>query len=78
MYRRGDAGLSHKNSLSSSKNILNKWYREKDGIETSYDKEGNYDSGWIRLQKQLEKERAAKRPNNEELGFENKQKRLKL
>ena len=60
LYRKGDPGHSHKNSQSLSKNILNKWYREKDGIETTYDKEGNYDSGWIRLQKQLDKERTNK------------------
>ena len=27
-------------------NILNKWFREKNDIKTSYDKDGDFDKGW--------------------------------
>lgn len=32
IYRKGNAGQSHKECQALAKSILNKWYREKDGI----------------------------------------------
>jgi len=78
IYRRGDPGLSHKDSQALSKNILNKWYREKDGIQTTYDKEGAYDRGWRRLQKQLDRERIHKENEDSDHEASHKRKRQKI
>lgn len=56
VYKAG-AGPGYHECQDLAGNILNKWYREKNDIKTSYDKEGLYDDGWKKLQKQLNKER---------------------
>lgn len=47
-----------------AKSILNKWYRARYNIKTSYDANGDFDLGWKKLQKQLDKER--RRPSSDE------------
>ena len=36
---------------------MDKWYRDKYSIETTYDAAGKFDDGWKKLQGQLNKER---------------------
>jgi hypothetical protein len=40
-----------------AKEILNKWYRLKHHIQTTYDPDGRFDDGWRTLQRQLDRER---------------------
>lgn len=57
-YKKGYAlepGYSKCQELA--KNILNQWYRARNGIQTRYDQDGRFDEGWRNLQRQLDKER---------------------
>lgn len=57
MYRDGHAGVGYNECQSMAKNILNKWYRSRFNIQTTYDSEGRFDKGWRSLQQQLDRER---------------------
>ena len=51
IYKDGDPGSGYNECQVLAKNILNNWYRAKEGIQTTYDPEGNYDHGWRKLQR---------------------------
>lgn len=51
VYKRGITDPGYAQCQQLAKNILNKWYRNKYGIETTYDAEGRFDAGWKTLQR---------------------------
>ena len=57
IYREGHAGQSYFECERLSKCIMDKWYRDKYSIETTYDAAGRFDDGWKKLSGQLNKER---------------------
>ena len=61
IYREGDAGQSYVECQRLSKCIMDKWYRDKYSIETTYDAAGKFDDGWKKLQGQLNKEHKRQR-----------------
>ena len=50
MYKHG-VGAGYQQCQALAKNILNKWYRNRFNIQTTYDAEGNYDNGYRGLQR---------------------------
>ena len=76
MYKNGEArdpGYSECQQLS--KTVLNKWYRKKHNIQTTYDPEGRFDDGWRNLQKQLDKERVREVEEDEDEPSKKRQKK---
>ena len=57
IYKDGDPGPGYVHCGTVARNILNKWYRQKNAIQTAYDADGRFDYGYKKLQRQLEKER---------------------
>jgi len=55
IYKEGHPGVGYQTCQVLAKSILNKWYRNKYGIQTTYDAEGRFDEGWRSLQRQLAK-----------------------
>lgn len=57
-YKDGYPGKGYAQCQQLAKSILNKWYRKKLDIATTYDPEGRFDEGWRDLQRTLDKERS--------------------
>jgi len=57
VYKNGYAGAGYNDCQTLAKSILNKWYRKRFNIQTTYDSEGRFDKGWRSLQMQLDRER---------------------
>lgn len=49
IYKQGSGGNSYVECQRISKVILDKWYRDRYAIETTYDAAGRFDDGWRKL-----------------------------
>jgi len=46
IYKDAHPGPGYNPCQILAKNILNKWYRSRHDIKTTYDADGNFDQGW--------------------------------
>lgn len=66
IYSSGVAGQGYSECANISQQILNKWSRDRYGIETRYDPAGHFDEGWENLQLQLDHERKKNKKKDSE------------
>ena len=68
IYKESVPGAGYLQCGQAARNILNKWYRQKNAIQTAYDADGRFDYGYKKLQRQLERERQESDEENERHG----------
>jgi uncharacterized protein YigE (DUF2233 family) len=54
MYKQGDAGSGYKDCKQLATSILNKMYKLRFKIQSTYDEKGEYEREWKNLEYQIE------------------------